>query len=1199
VEIRALGPLQVLLGGRPVDLKGLRQRAVLAVLVIEANRVVSADRLADLVWDGAPPERAQASLQAYVSKLRRVLEPDNDGRERPWQHLVTRAPGYSFLIDPIATDTGRFEHGCADAITALRAGDATTAATLLDDALALWRGEPYADFTFSGFARNEISRLHELRWRAIEARGDAWLALARHDDLIAALEPLVRDAPLRERLRAQQALALYRRGRQADALAALAAAREVLLDELGLDPGPELQRLEQDILRQDPELDAVRPAPAPLAEPPAADPPTDVSAGVAAGGAPGVASGPEDDAGSATGPARPPMVGRAGDLARASHLVDAARAGRGELLLVLGEAGIGKSRLAEETAAHAEAAGVQVLWGRCPDLEGAPPFWPWTQVLRSYLAAHPETPVVPRLEAFWPDAGERGGRLVPAEHPPSNDDESGGLFQLIDAAAAFLAEIAAQHPLLIVLEDLHWADSASLQLVRFLTVGAPPGAMSVLATSREVDEGAPLDALKAEMVRAPRADTCVLEHLDRDAVAELVQRMTGATVTPGAVTRVLRRSGGNPFFVGELVRLGDDGGDAVPVGVRDVIRRRIGQLDDPVRELLLAAACCPDGFGLDAITAVLERPLDDVADDVDAALAARLLQEVPDRAGRFRFEHLLVRDAIVDQLSTLRRGRLHLRWARALESTIVGTPTDDVVAQLAHHFSQAAALGTTPEAVRWSIEAGRRALDRWAAEDAEQIFQRALDLAQHHGGVEEHALIDLHIGLGRARRFRGDGSGHEVLDEAMTAARRIGDAERLVTAVLARGEGTWSHGNTFGVVDDELRNALEWAVAALDDERAKARTAGRARLAFEYIFSSDPARAVATSARAVDDARALGDQATLVQALMAHWVATWGPTTAPARTALLDELEAIVHRQRFDAARLLQLRWTEALEQGDMAGCAEVQERTEAYLARGHNPSVAMQVAWRRSLRSALDGEFEDAEKLIVENHETMAGLDPHEALDATGGQLALLYWLSGRLAALVPLLQGAMDEQPYLASAFGPILALAMVHAGQDDDARALVEQLGVTGWATAPEPLVRSGTVGALAEVAVHLEDHALARAVLSLLGDDERSGAIIDQMGVFYNGARGRYRGELQLLLGDETAAIASMRRGLAIDERMAAVVFVLRDRLCLADALIRRGAPGDRDEALLLLSLAHGDAERLALEADLARIDALRASAAAIG
>jgi DNA-binding SARP family transcriptional activator len=266
VDVNILGPLDVRdREGREIRLPAGRERSLFALLLINRGEVVSTDRIVDALWGVQPPETAAKAVQGYVSHLRRVLEPGyepGDAREV----LVTRPPGYVLRTDAVIVDATRFEQLAGNGRRALDDGSASEAALLLEEALALWRGPALAEFAYDDFAQAEIHRLGELKLSATEDRVESLLRLGRHGELAGQLDPLVAAHPLRERLRGQWMLALYRSGRQADALQAYRDGRRLLADELGLEPGPELQRLERAILAQDPALEAAASTPAPAGE---------------------------------------------------------------------------------------------------------------------------------------------------------------------------------------------------------------------------------------------------------------------------------------------------------------------------------------------------------------------------------------------------------------------------------------------------------------------------------------------------------------------------------------------------------------------------------------------------------------------------------------------------------------------------------------------------------------------------------------------------------------------------------------------------------------------------------------------------------------------------------------------------------------------------------------------------------------------
>jgi DNA-binding SARP family transcriptional activator len=348
MDYRILGPLEAFDGERSLSLGGSRQRAVLALLLLRANEALSRDVIIDELWGESPPPTAAKVLQNCISALRKEL-PDGG------QALRTVGGAYALEVAAGELDRDRFERALSKGRAALASGDSDEAAAELRAALALWRGGPLSDFAYERFAQDEIVRLEELHIEAVEDRIDADLAGGGAEVLVAELEAQVAKHPLRERLRRQLMLALYRSGRQAEALAAYRDARQTLLGELGIEPTRALQELERAILAQDPALDVERRAPA-RAAPPGRH-------------------------------AATPVLGRDDELAVFDAGLDDALAGRGRLFLIVGPPSAGKTHLADEVASRAKGRGAAVRWGRGWDGGEAPPYWPWRQAIRD-LPAH-------------------------------------------------------------------------------------------------------------------------------------------------------------------------------------------------------------------------------------------------------------------------------------------------------------------------------------------------------------------------------------------------------------------------------------------------------------------------------------------------------------------------------------------------------------------------------------------------------------------------------------------------------------------------------------------------------------------------------------------------------------------------------------------------------------------------------------------
>ena len=762
LDYRLLGPFEVRRNGVVLTLGGRRQRAVLAILALAANEQVSADSLIEQLWAGDPPPTATATLQAYVSPLRRLLEPDRAPRA-PARVLVSRANGYSLVVPAGARDTDRVQSAIAVAQRCLARGDHLAAAEAARTALAEWRGRVLGDFGGEAFADSEVRRWEETRLLAVELLMDADLAAGRHGDVVAELHRLVGAHPLRERLRGQLMLALYRAGRQAEALEVAHAGRRILAEELGLDPDPALRELEGSILRQDPSLAA--PAPQVAA-----------ASGGAAPDAPPRAAGGSGD-----------LVGRHEERDVLGRGLAAASARTGRVVLIGGEPGIGKTRLAE---AFADVAGDRVVWGRCHDTEGAPPFWPWRQVLRS-LAADLDDATLQSLLGI--DAGvvadvvpEVGPRLA-LEAVSRPADAEAARFHFFDAVTRLLVETAAAGPLVIVLEDLHWADESSLALLRFV-VGAVRGSgLLIVATYRSVAVGDPtlLTGTLGALAREPVVERLVLRGLDRDGCGALVNDVLGAAPADELVDQVLARTGGNPLFIihlAQLLRPALDRPedmrslvrDHVPPAMADLIELQVSGLAEVTRRLLEVAAVVGREVELGLLLEIQPMSFDEALSAMDEAVATGLVAEA-DLAGSYAFTHSLMREAIVARLGRSRAARLHGQVGDALAARGVD---EESLPSLAHHYWEAASVGWAAAALDATTAAAAGAIARFAYEEAERHLTRALRLIEDLSAGPARDRAELAVRMQAASHLMRS-RGYAVAEVAVACERARELASRI------------------------------------------------------------------------------------------------------------------------------------------------------------------------------------------------------------------------------------------------------------------------------------------------------------------------------------------------------------------------------------------------------------------------------------
>ena len=655
MQFGLLGPLRVLdAEGTAVELGGRQPRTIVARLLVADSRPVTVEAMVDAIWGDEPPASAVGTLQTYVSRLRRRL----DGSAA----LLFDAGGYRLEVSddqvdpPPVRGAGRFA-----ALEQDTTSEPGAAREELLRAEALWRGRALEEFADLDFAAGMAARLEERRLVAIEDRLAAELELGRHASAAGELGELVAAHPLRERLQELHALALYRSGRQADALRSLADAGRHLRDELGLEPSRPLRDLEAAILAQDPSLDRpdapVAAAPGAATSDAAPKPSSDAVGPSESGRAAGIGSG-------AT-----PFVGRDEEI---GVLVDAFDAAPGDARFVVieGEPGIGKTRLAEQLRLVALDRGALVTWGRSDEGGAAPALWPWLGPLRS-VAAHLGQP----LPAVADLVGDQAS-LVSGQADRFR-------YEWFESVADALERAAASTPVVVLLDDLQWADETSLELLGYLARRLERGVL-VVGTMRQLEMGrndALTDALAA-IARRATSRRLRLRGLTEEATSELLDAVAGEPASPEVTAAVQARAEGNPFYAIELARLiGEEGVSHVPSTVGDVIRRRVARLPEPTAEALAVAAVVGRDVPLDRVAAVIDAPLDEVLEPMEPAVVQRLLVESSEIPGTLRFSHALVREVLLEDLTPLRRARLHLRVADAIEAAGAGVDDAEILAE--------------------------------------------------------------------------------------------------------------------------------------------------------------------------------------------------------------------------------------------------------------------------------------------------------------------------------------------------------------------------------------------------------------------------------------------------------------------------------------------------------------------------------------
>lgn len=896
-------------------------------------------------------------------------------------------------------------------------------------------------------------------------------------------------------------------------------------------------------------------------------------------------------------PDRTPFVDRVAQLAAfRAHWTEAIVDSRRHLILVSGEAGIGKSRFTTEVAREVHAnAGATVLHGRCYE-ENVVPYQPFVEVLEHIVRNGPPsevrtavvnsgtllTRILPDLALRFPDLPE------PVHAEPGTER-----YLLFEAVNSMLSALATGGPLLVVLDDLHWADRPTVALVSHLARSPHTVPLVLLGTFRsdEVGSGHPLATALADLRRDVPVEEIELGGLQEREVAELV-RASGLEAESEFLRSVSRETAGNPFFIREICsHVAESGGTAeaftletlgVPEGVKQVIGRRIARLPDDVARLLTFGAVIGREFDLDVLMAVAgTTDEDEVLDLLDQACAVRLLEEVPGRIGRFAFVHALTREALYEGSSAVRRARLHRRVAEVLESEH-GSHLDEHLGELAYHFSQAGA--ETPKAVEYARRAGDQALTRLAHEEAADYYARGLALLRVH----DVDRCDLLLGLAEARRRAGDVPGSQsAFADAGALARELGDAERLARAAIGNFRG---HVMATPQWHAPTVTLLEEALSALSSDDSSLRSRVLAALALELYFTSARERGIAVSTESVAMARRIGDDDALAFALACKYTAFSDPDHLADR--LDTSVELVTVGERLGNAELGLVghvqRACDLLEQAQVDEASREAAAAIAIVDELGQPIQRYYVVWLQSTLALLAGRFADAERFSNEVFDIAIAAGHPDAFVVRGTQALVLAWQRGETEPLLEPARRLLDELPELTT-WPAAVALVEATSGHVEEARArLLEmardldalELGAT-W---------MGAMLALGEVARIADEPSVARCLYErLLPYADRICVISLSLSEFGPVSRGL--GVLATLGRDFSAAEDHFEHALDVSHRIGAPAHLARTSVDCARMLLARGGEGDATRARELVDAARTTATDLGMSGLLTDIAAL--------
>jgi DNA-binding SARP family transcriptional activator len=1012
MQIAVLGPVEARDGDRVVDLGTRRQRAILAALAIADGAPVPTPTVISRVWGEHPPAGALATLHGYVAALRRALEPERAPRQPP-RLLVTVEGGYALHVARSDRDVSVLERAVAEARSLLRdvpdhlrprtggrgPEPLLEALGLLEHALGLWRGEPYVELGDDPTAVAERVRLGDLRAAGEELRVVARLALGGHAEVVPELTRMTAAHPLHERWWALLAVALARSGRQADALSALQSLRALLADELGVDPSQAVRELHLAILRQDPTLDW--------------------AGGEASEQAHGL-----DRAAVVRrtryreSPPLPrwPLAGRAAETTRLREVLAQVAGGRPYVVLLTGEAGVGKSRLTQELSALAFEQGFTVAVGQC-SADGPPPLWPWRSIAASLGEQLTDAPDVQRLL----------------------DTALASEFATWDAVAREVCRTARRSPLLLVLEDVQWADEPTRRLLVHLQSVARHEPLCVVVTARvDAVTDQALGDLAADLARGQtlRLDLAGLAEED----AAVLVRAVAGTADRDSVRALWQRASGNPFFLTELAL----SGGALSGSLADVVLSRLRALPHATVAILEAAAVVDVVFDLDLLALMVERTPAETVELLGPAIEAGLVIDEGRVDAAYRFAHGVVRETLHEhQPQQVRAG-----WHRAVSQVLErhsGLRRPDQRAVLAHHW-ELAGYGHVGEAWRSVLVAAEQARLDGAYDEEARLLRRAVGWQELDLGSGDGQRFELLMMLADACRWSADWSGvSDAVDDAVAVAERLGDPVLASRAAISTMEGALWQVRPFGVVHRPIVEALERALVALPEPERGLRSRAQLALAMELYYGGDTERIDSLVAEAL----AVADAGHLEPRLRA--VAYLGAFSARSRAdALLDRARYVVAaREAADAAGDTRLRLL-----ADALGVSVASELGDAAAVRAALPHLSDQCQ-RRGLATAeaflrvlevpwltMWRDLEAADASLVRLAELAQRLRMPNLVDAVTVTTVARRMLAGEYEQLADTMADLVDATSIPA---GPVAVVVLLRAGQVELARGLHEQQGV----------------------------------------------------------------------------------------------------------------------------------------------------------
>ena len=913
------------------------------------------------------------------------------------------------------------------------------------------------------------------------------------------------------------------------------------------------------------------------------------------------------------------FVGRHEEMDQLQGALENALSSQGTLAMIVGEPGIGKTRLAEEFAVYASLRGAQVLTGHCYEGEVALPYRPFIEALRQYVQGLPDVELRGELAEGAPEVAtlvsEIRQRLpdIPEVAPLEPEAERLRLFESI---SAFISSAASANPIVLFLDDLQWADKPSLLLLRHLARTTSSDRVLIVGAYRDVelDRTHPLAEVLVTLRREQSYQRVLLRGLPEDDVLGLLRALEPSEETAGKealATALYQETEGNPLFIREVLsdlveegKLVREGGRwvstvtsiselGIPEGVREVIGRRLSRLSDGCNQLLTLASTMTGGFDWSVITELSSEPEDSLFDLLDEALAARVVRERPDRGqGAYEFTHAIIRQTLYGELNIPRRVSLHRQIGETLER-LHADNLEPHLSDLAHHFFQAAPGGDVEKAIGYASRAGDRASDLLAYEEAASQYDLALQAVELEEKPDEERRCEILLSLSEAQRNSGDvRKALETCEVFASLARSLGSGERLARAAIEYGYA-WSALHAGWGDPQQCIELLEEALELLPTEDSALRVRALALLASLLAWSAPLEKRQELTREALQMARRVGDPRTLNVALNATISALWGPESVEERLATSDEMLQLAAETGLSwialsgyANRRIAYAWLGEMERSeqDLEAHAKLAEELRLSLA------AAVAIA-HRAMHRLFDGQFEEAERLMQQAlAQGQSTTETEGLLVVFQAQLANLRQLQGRLDELEEATKGLIEQYPDL-TVYPTLLSFIYVETGREEEAKAIFERLATDGFTGLVEDDNWLVSIYLLTEVCGVLRDPRRAADLYQILLPYARLN--IGVVGGFlYFGSASRPLGLMTTVMEQWDDAERHFEAALAMDERMGARPWLAYSQYHFGDMLLRRDDPGDRERALELLTASLDTARELGMKRIVERTLALK-------